>query len=64
MIRAWTVQSKKESSIFLKVQSEHRQVVSSKFPKSSRGASDLVVFYDDRPYNYDGCILRIEHHNS
>ena len=32
--RAWTVQSKKEPSIFLKVQSKRRQVISSEFPKS------------------------------
>ena len=37
---------KKEPSIILKIQSEHRQVISSKFSKSFRGASDLVVFYD------------------
>ena len=30
--------------IFLKIQSKHRQVISSKFPKNFRGAGDLVVF--------------------
>ena len=43
--RALTVQNKKEPSIFLKIQSEHRQVISSKFSKSFRGVRDLVVFY-------------------
>ena len=46
MTRAWTLQNKKEPSIFLKIQSKHRQVISSKFPESFRGAGDLVVFYD------------------
>ena len=43
---AWTVKNKKEPSIFLKIESEHRQVISSKFPKSFRGARDLMVFYE------------------
>ena len=43
MNRAWTVRNKKEPWIFLKIQEEHRQVISSKFPKSLRGAGDLVV---------------------
>ena len=34
------------SHILLKIESEHLQVISSKFPKSFRGAGDLVVFYD------------------
>ena len=34
--------TKKEPSIFLKIQSKHRQVTSSKFPKRFRGACDLV----------------------
>ena len=42
MGRVWTVQ-KKELSIFLKIQSKHRQVISSRFPKSFRGAGDLVL---------------------
>ena len=42
--RAWTMQ-KKEPPIFLKIQSKHRQVISSKFPKSFRDARDVVVFY-------------------
>ena len=46
MSRAWIGQNKKEPPIFLKIQSEYRQVISSKFPKSFRGAHDLVVFYD------------------
>ena len=41
-VRAWTVE-KTEPSIFLKIESKHRQVISSKFPKSFRGAGDLVV---------------------
>ena len=32
--RAWIVQNKKEPWIFLKIQSKHRQVISSKFSKS------------------------------
>ena len=35
--------TEKELSTFLKVESEHRQVVSSKFSKSFMGADDLVV---------------------
>ena len=46
MGRAWTVQNKNEPWIFLKIQSKHRQVISSKFPKSFRDAGDLVVSYD------------------
>ena len=34
---------KKEPSIFLKIPSKHRQVISSKFPKSFMGACGLVV---------------------
>ena len=37
---------KKEPSISLKINSKHHQVISSKFPKSFTGGSDLVVFYD------------------
>ena len=44
--RTWTVQNKKEPSIFAKLQSKHRQVISSKFPKRFRDAGDLVMFYD------------------
>ena len=44
--KPWTVQNKKEPSIFLKNQSKHRQVISSKFSKSFRGAGDLVVLYE------------------
>ena len=44
--RAWTVQNKKEPSFFLKIESEHRQQVSSKFLKSFRCACDLVLFSD------------------
>ena len=40
------MQNEKEPSNFLKFQSKHRQVISSEFPKSFRGARDLVVFYD------------------
>ena len=40
------MQNKKELSIFLKIQKEDRQVVSSKFPKSFGGACDLLVFHD------------------
>ena len=43
MSRAWIGQNKKEPPIFLKIQSEYRQVISSKFPKSFRGAGALVV---------------------
>ena len=39
------MQNKKEASIFLKIQSKHRQVISSKFPKSFRDAGELMVFY-------------------
>ena len=46
LIRAWTVQNKKEPSTFLESQSKDRQVISSKFPKILRGARDLVAFYD------------------
>ena len=35
----------KRNLSFPKIQSKHRQVISSKFPKNSRGADDLVVFY-------------------
>ena len=38
----------KKNSIFLKIESEHRQAISSKLPKSFRGACDLVVYYDFR----------------
>ena len=38
--------TKKKSLIVLKVQSKHRQVISSKFPKSLKAARDLVVFYE------------------
>ena len=44
LCRAWTVKNEKEPSIFLKIQSKHRQVISSKLPKSFSGAGDLVVF--------------------
>ena len=37
------MQNQKKPSIFLKIQSKHRQVISSKFPKSFRGADELVV---------------------
>ena len=37
---------KMEPSIFLKIQSEHRQMISSNFLKSFSGADDLVVIYD------------------
>ena len=40
------MQKKKEPSIFLKIQSKHRQVISSKFPESFWGDGDFVVFYD------------------
>ena len=43
MDRVWTVQNIKESSIILEIWIKHRQVVSSKFPKSFRGARDFVV---------------------
>ena len=43
IIRAWTMQNQNKPSIFLKIQPKHRQVISSKFPKSFRGARDLVV---------------------
>ena len=39
------MQNKKEPSTFLKIQSKHRQVISSEFSKSFRGARDLVLFY-------------------
>ena len=45
-IRAWTVQNKKEPSIFLKIESKHRQVISSKFLKSFKGAHNLMAFYE------------------
>ena len=38
------MQNKIEPSIFLKIKSEHSQVISSKIPNSFRGARDLVVF--------------------
>ena len=38
--------AKTELSIFLKIESEYRQVISSKFPRSFRVAGGLVVFYD------------------
>ena len=38
------MENKKESSMFLKIQSKHRQVILSKFPKSF-GAGNFVVFY-------------------
>ena len=41
--RAWTVQNKNEPLILLKIQSEHRKAISCKFPKSLRGAGDLVA---------------------
>ena len=44
--RAWTVQNKKKPSTFLEIQSKHRLVISSKFPKSFSGAGDLVVFHE------------------
>ena len=40
------MQNEKKPSIFLKTESKHRQVISSKFPKSFRDAGDLVMFYD------------------
>ena len=40
------MQNKKEPSIFLRIQSKHRQVISSKFPKSFRDAGDLVVLVE------------------
>ena len=40
------MQNKKDPSIFLKVQTKHRKVISSKFPKSFRGDGDLVVLDD------------------
>ena len=43
MGRAWTVQNKNQSWIFIKSWSKHRQVISSKFPKSFRADGDLVV---------------------
>ena len=39
-------ENKQEPSISVKIQSEHREVISIKFPKSFRGAGDLVVFYN------------------
>ena len=42
----WTVKNKREPSSFVKIEPKHRQVISSKFTKSFRGARDLVVFYD------------------
>ena len=42
--------TKKEPSIFLKIESENRQMISSKFPKSFRGAGDLVVLGDFLKY--------------
>ena len=45
-------QNKKEPSIFLKIQSKHRQGISSKFRKSFRGAGDLMVFYDFQNYGF------------
>ena len=52
-LSAWTVQNKNLSSIFLKTQSKHRQAISSKFPKSLRGAGDLVYdfFCDFRGFS-------------
>ena len=46
MTRAWAVQNRKEPSTFVKIQSEHRQVISNKFLKSFRSARDLVAFYE------------------
>ena len=46
MSRSWTVLSKKEPSIFLKIELKHRELISSKFPKTFRGADDFVMFYD------------------
>ena len=46
MIGALTGQNKKEPSIFLKILINYRLVISSKFPKSFKGARDSVVFYD------------------
>ena len=43
MFRAWTVE-KRTLRFFSKF--KHRQVTSSKFPKSFKGAGDLVVFDD------------------
>ena len=43
--RVWTVKIIKEPSIFVKIKSKKRLMISSKFPKSFRGAGDLVVFY-------------------
>ena len=37
------MQHKKVPSIFLKIESEHRQVIWSMFPKSFRSAGDLMV---------------------
>ena len=44
MSRAWTVQNKKEPSIFLKIQSKHRQVILSKFSKSLRVSHTISEF--------------------
>ena len=44
--RAWTVKIIKDPSIFVKIKSKKRLMISSKFPKSFRGAGDLVVFYE------------------
>ena len=38
--------NKSEPSIFHEIWSEDRQVISSKFPKSFRGAGDFVVLGD------------------
>ena len=46
------MQNKKERSIILKIWSKHRQVISSKFLKSFRGARDLV------PYDFFFMIFR------
>ena len=50
------MQNKKEPSVFLKIWWKHRQMISSKFPKSFRGAGDLVVFYRD----FSGYLLDVQ----
>ena len=57
------MKNKKEPSISPKVDSKHLQVISSKFPKSFRGADDLVVFYEfesshQHPLNSSGVYLK------
>ena len=40
------MENRKEPSISRKLWSKHHQVIPSQFPKSFRGAGNLVVFYD------------------